>query len=155
MFATATFAFALNVQSLVMKLSYGLIGYLLCATAVVALGVLGSSYAVAPDPTTQREATKKMFTPQSAIKPVKENGVPNDPNRVPVWIIPTQKYPASAFTVENASRAKEMARGDRSNDWRLRERRPRFDGPTGMSAYADGGSGYRESMQFRERTEPR
>ena len=144
-----------------MKVSHGLVGYFLCATGIVALGGLGLSYAISPDSTAQRAVTKRLVSPQASTKSVEEKEVPDDPNRVPVWIMPTQKYPASAFTVKNASRAKEAARGGRPNDWRLRERRPGFDAPTGMSAFADRDSrpeyesGYRDPMQFRERTEPR
>ena len=143
-----------------MRLGYGLIGYLLCATGVIALGGLSLSYAIAPDGTVQ-PVPSKLVSPQTSIQTVEEKERPDDLNRVPVWIMPTQKYPASAFTVKNASRAKEAARAGRPNDWRLREHRPGFDAPVGMSAFADGGSRpdyesrYREPMQFRERTEPR
>ena len=163
-----------------MKFAYGMFGYLASAAAVVALSITTVSYALAP--TEAAVAAEKAETTASAVTsaaaPIPEARIV-DGERVPVWIAPTTKYPASALALNTAPRAKQIAREGNGGDWRLNGRADRFEEPMGMSSYAaetrmqrdtfgyyQAPSYYRdapvyresrsrEPMQFRERSEPR
>ena len=152
-----------------MRLTFGALAYLLAAALLVLLGIGGLSYAISPlgkgEPAARTEQRAESPAPSKrpiASKPADVPGL----ERAPVWIAPTEKYPASAFVVNSAGRAKQMARGKPSKDWRLRERDGSFEAPSGVSSFAasearnrgQGGQsihGHQDPIQFRERTEPR
>ena len=152
-----------------MKFAYGMIGYIAGASALVALGVAGVSYAVAPYGTSrevmksERAAEKPAET--MASKTAALATAVSDAERVPTWIAPTHKYPVSALNMKTAPRAKQLAHEGYQGrgDWRLNERQVSFNSSVAMSSYAETriqpsyqeAPRHREPMQFRERTEPR
>ena len=147
-----------------MKFAYGMMGYIAGASALVALGVCGVSYAVAPYGTST-DVMKSERASDTANKTVALATAVSDAERVPTWIAPTHKYPVSALTMKTAPRAKQLAQGSQGRgDWRLNERPVSFNGPVAMSSYAETrmqpsyqqeAPRYREPMQFREKSDPR
>ena len=148
-----------------MKLVWALLGY--CAGAVALAGlavfVLYDLRAPADASASAEAAAPRTATPQPAATAAADPA--SDPNRLPVWIAPPAKYPPA--TINTAPRARALARGGGSDDWRLRERSTDgvSSGEDGWSSYAPTGAPergrssdaprYREPIQFREKTEPR
>lgn len=152
-----------------MRLTFGALAYLLVAALLVVLGFAGLSNAISPprkgEPAARTERRDEFPTASRGSIASKPANLPS-PERVPVWIAPTEKYPASAFNVNSAARAKQTARSPASRDWRLRERDAAFETSSGMSSFApsearsrgQGGQpvhSHQDPIQFRERTEPR
>lgn len=142
-----------------MAFAFQLIAYLAGVVALVVLGV-GGFWVIASSP-------KEAVVPTSVAHTVTPKPAPEDPasrtaDRPPTWIAPTQVYPPSAFVVKNAARARKAAKN--REDWRLKE--PSGPEIEGVSSYApqsghqrdhapEERGGYREPIQFREKTEPR
>ena len=151
-----------------MRLTFGALAYLLVPALLVVLGLAGLSYALSPPRKGEPAArTERHEFPAASKGPIasKPANLPS-PERVPVWIAPTEKYPASAFNVNSAARAKQTARSPASRDWRLRERDAALEASSGMSSFAPSEARIREHggqslhrhqdpIQFREKNEPR
>jgi hypothetical protein len=149
-----------------MKLGYVFLCYLAAGCGLIALAAFGVSHAVAPDGAMNAAPVSKQPTqakPERAASST--TALPETPERTPIWIAPTAKYPVSALNVNTADRSRKLARDgvSGSRDGRLRDREVSFSPSDGMSSYAatrvqppfQQELRYQEPMQFREKTEPR
>jgi len=102
-------------RSASMKLLIGLVAYLSVVTAVVAavlLGVSSLEYHQSPEqPVLAKGVDSGTDGRAAGAERAREEAIRDDPNRVPVWIVPTAKYEYTPVPVDPSPKRTQVIGG--------------------------------------------